>query len=159
MNTPDTAISVLNLFGTNKTQIEKFAHAIASEVADGNENPLKIHALCKALEATAEAIKSKIKHHTANEASKYGENKPFEFMGMTMEYTSVRTEYDFSVCNDSFYNDLKKEEEEVSQNRKDREQFLKSIKGTMEVILGDEVITIIPPVKRQTMGVKVTIKK
>ena len=92
-------------------------------------------------------------------AEKYPENS-FEFSGATIQKAELGTRYDFSVCNDHVHKCLTEISKQNSEQLKDREDFLKSLKGQMTILDEGtgEVIKIMPPLKKSTTGLKVTIK-
>lgn len=155
---PESPLSTLTLFDANKKSLEFFAECIAMDVKEGNENALRVHAIAKKVIATMEDIISRIKTNTVNEAEKYGE-KEFEFANCKMHYTPTRTEYDFSVCGYPEWEEADAAEISAKAHKKRAEEFLKAVKEpfTMVDTRTGEVVTISQPLKKQTMGVKVTI--
>lgn len=156
---PDTPSSVMALFDANKQALNQFAETVIQSVKDGNENPLKIHALIKKQEFALEQIKKGIKEEVKTEASKYGE-KPFMFAGAECHLTSVKTEYDYSVCNDKELNNLNKQIETLKKQLKQREEMLKSLGNPIQLLDGEtgEVYTVYPPMKKTETGAKVSLK-
>ena len=156
---PTTATGVLNLFNTSKEGISLFASKVVNEVEDGKIDPLKVKLWCKTLTEIAEKIDKATKEHQRKEAEKYGD-KPFMFAGAELHLTSVRTEYDFSVCGDHELEDLNHTFETVKADIKKREEFLKALPHPTTIIstFTGEVITIKPPLKKQTEGIRVSIK-
>jgi len=156
---PDSPISVLEMFGTSKQQINLFASKVINEVEAGNIDPLKVKVLCKTLSEIADKIDKGTKDNQKTAAALYGE-KPFEFMGAELHLTSTYTAYDYSNCGDSVWNDYDKTIRDASFHKKQQEDFLKTLKAPIQVLNDEtgEVETLFPPVKSVTDGVKVTIK-
>lgn len=157
--TPDTPSSVLALFSTSKQGIIAFASRVINEVESGNIDPLKAKLWCKTLQEIADKIDKGTKEYQVKEAAKYGD-KPFEFAGAELHLTSTYTEYDYSTCGDMIYNELVKHQKSYNQLVKEREKFLQQLKQSMTIVdeSTGETFTINPPVKKQTEGVKVSIK-
>ena len=157
--TPDTALSVLDLFSTSREGIVLFASKVINAVEAGEINPLKVQIYCKTLEEISDKIKGAIKAHAKTEAAKYGD-KPFMFAGAELHLTSVHTSYDFSMCGDHAWDMFSHGENSNAEGRKERETFLKALKEPMEVLdsVTGEVIILCPPVKKSTEGIKVSIK-
>lgn len=159
-NTPDTAMSVLSLFNTSKEGIERFSNQIIEAVTNGNVDALRVKAYLKTLQEIAERIDKGTKYEQAMEASKYPENKPFMIAGCEMVHTSVHTAYEFAACNDSQWDELQVLKNGIKDKIEAREKFLKAIKERTSIV--DEetgaVIRLNPPLKKQTIGVKVSIK-
>jgi len=154
---PDSALSVLDMFSTSKEGIALFASKVINEVENGNVDPLKVKIYCKTLEAIAEKIDTATKEHQKTEVQKYGE-KPFMFSGAELHYTATKTEYDFTVCGDPKLKRLEDMEAELSKQIKERKEWLKKMGGPEQMVDEDELVTIYPPIKKSSMGVKVTIK-
>jgi hypothetical protein len=155
---PDTPMSVLELFEPTKKGVVSFAAQVINQVEDGKLDPLRVRLLCKTLDEVSEKINKGTKEHQEREAAKYGE-KTFIYHGAQFDHAPVYTVYDYSVCGDPVYNELKKNLAELNEMLKKREDFLKSLTG-QETLVSDtgEIATIIAPLKKQTMGVKVTLK-
>lgn len=155
---PDTPSAVLQLLNADKQALENFANAIIADVKEGRSNPLEIQILIKKYEYVLNEIKENIKVNVNTETIKHGE-KPFNFGGAECHYTPTRTEYDFTVCNDNEWELYDWQIKISTDKRKEREAFLKTLKEPMTVVNNDgEVITISPAQKKQSMGLKVTIK-
>jgi uncharacterized protein YlbG (UPF0298 family) len=156
---PDTPSSVLQLMNADKKALEMFANSIIRDVKEGRENPLEIQLLIKKYEFVLNEIKENIKVNVNTEVAKYGE-KEFEYGGAKCHYTPVKTEYDFSVCNDPNLDAIDSEIERLKELKKVRENYLKSLPQTITVVNDDtgEMETISPPLKKQTHGLKVTLK-
>ncbi len=156
---PDTPSSVLQLLNADKSALEKFANSIIQDVKEGRENPLQIKILIKKYEYVLNEIKENIKVNVNTETAKYGD-KEFEYGGAKCHYTPVNTEYDFSVCGDSLRQKLFIDSVEANYKLKERETFLKSLTDTITIINEEtgEMETISPPQKKQSYGLKVTLK-
>jgi len=157
--TPDTPMSVMTLFDADKRALEHFVDAIVNQVSEGNENPLKVLALARKMEFALKRINEAIKDNIEREAMKYPKGK-FEMLGTEMEYTPTWTEYDYSVCGYPDWEEADAAERSGKNNKKIAETFLRAIKVPFTMIDSrtGEVITINPPLKKQTMGVKTSIK-
>lgn len=156
---PDTPMSVLELFSTSKEGIDTFARRIVDEVKEGRVDALRVKLLCKTLEKIIDKIDSATKDDQLKEAGKYGD-KPFEFYGAELHLTSVKTDYDYTVCNDPVYYRLTEIQKKATEQIKERQEFLKAIKTPQNFVDDEtgEVYEIKPPLKKQVDGVKVTIK-
>lgn len=156
---PDTPSSVLALFDANKESLNQFAEVVINSVKDGNESALKVHALIKKQEYALEQIKKGIKDEVKTEAEKYGE-KPFMFAGSEVHLTSVKTEYDFSVCGDYELSKVNEQIKVLTEKKKVRENYLKSLVEAITILNEEtgELETISPPNKKVETGVKVSLK-
>lgn len=86
--------------------------------------------------------------------------------GLKLSLTEASTEYDYSVCNDPIWNNLKSQIDELNKTMKSRQEFLRTIQGSMLISIPDpntgeliENIEIFPPVKKSTSTYKAEIPK
>jgi len=156
---PDSPSSVLQLMNADKKALEMFANTIIQDVKEGRENALEIQLLIKKYEFVLNEIKENIKVNVNTEVSKYGE-KEFEYGGAKCHYTPTATSYDFGNCGDPVYSRLFIKSEEANYQLKERQNFLKSVREPFTFIddVTGEVTTISPPLKKQSYGLKVTLK-
>lgn len=156
---PDSPSAVLQLLNADKAALEKFANAIIQDVKQGRSNPLEIQILIKKYEFVLNEIKENIKVNVNTETAKYGE-KPFEYGGAECHYTPTKTDYDFSVCNDVVWNDLNEKIIKLTEERKKREAWLKTFQEGYTQFNQEtgEMYNIVPPVKKQVHGLKVSLK-
>jgi hypothetical protein len=155
---PDTTSSVMQLLNADKSALEKFANTIIQDVKEGRENPLEIQLLIKKYEFVLNEIKENIKVNVNTETAKYGD-KEFEYGGAKCHYTPVKTEYDFTVCGDPVWNDLDRIVKKSNADKKQREDFLKNVIEPFQSIdYNGEISIINPPQKKQSYGLKVTLK-
>lgn len=157
--TPNTPLQVLTLFDADKKALQFYEECIELEVKEGRENALRIETIAKKTIKTMEGILSRIKQNSINEAEKYGE-KPFMYGNCEVHYTATKTEYDYSACGYPEWEEADANEISAKANKKRAEEFLKAVKEpfTMVDTRTGEVVTITPPIKKQWMGVKVSIK-
>lgn len=156
---PDTPSSVLELFSTSKDSIIVFSDQVIDEIREGRADVLRVKALCKSMEIIADRIDKNTRSEQERAAALHGE-KPFMLAGAEMHYTPTYTKYDYTVCGDPVWNTMKLNLAELNEMIANRETFLRGIQG--KEILTDkdtgETCEVFPPLRKQTMGVKVTIK-
>lgn len=153
----DTPMSVLELFSTSKESIKLFGDGIIDRVKEGHADPLRVAALTRSMEAIAKYVNDNLKDNQKNEAQKYGD-KPFILHGCEMQYTSVKSEYDYSSCNDPVWNNLNDKLLSIQSQLKARQEWLKTMGKPEDIRQDDELVTIYPPMKKTMLGLKVTIK-
>jgi hypothetical protein len=118
-----------------------------------------VHLQVKCTEELIKGILSneRYKQLTISEAEKHGKSFEFHNAGFQLKETGVK--YDFTVCNDEIWNELNSQIEALEKVKKDREKFLKTISGSLEVITKHgEVVNIYPPAKSSTTSIAVTLK-
>jgi RecA-family ATPase len=154
----ENALSYITVLPSAKAEVSNFASQIISSVEAGEINPLSLKIRLKWFEKLIEAIDKPIRDAVMNEAMKF--EKSFEKDGFKIEQAEVGTKYDYSNCNDPTLNDLNERLDKLTQQKKDRETFLKSINGHVEVPdeMTGEMVVVYPPVKSSTSGLKFTAK-
>jgi hypothetical protein len=159
MDNQISAIGVLSLLETTKEQRESFVRSIVSALDEGQVDPLKIHLQVKNTEDLIKQITAdeKYREFLLNEAQKYG--KSFEQYNAKFQVKETGTRYDYSGCNDAELRELERQAAEISERLKARQKFLQNIPASgIEVLQGDELVTVYPPIKTSTTSVTVTLK-
>lgn len=154
----ETAISVINYNPTTKSDIAHFTHKLVGEVKSGLVNPLELRIKITAIQKCLDDVKAGISEYVMEEVKQ--EEQTFEKFGAKVEKAELGTKYIYDNCNDPVHKMLMKEKSELDQQIKDREMFLKCIKGSTDYINEDtgEITKIYPPQKQSTSGIKVTLK-
>lgn len=159
MDNQISAVGVLSLLETTKEQRESFVRSIVSALDEGTADPLKVHLQVKNTEDLIKQITSdeKYREFLLNETGKYG--KTFERFNAKFQVKETGTRYDYSVCGDSEIVQLQEEANKLAEKIKARQKFLQSLPPSgVEVLQGDELVTLYPPVKTSTTSVTVTLK-
>lgn len=156
---PSTALGAARMLPTTQTQIDVFSDQVIEAVRNGEANPIEVLVILKAFEKAQERILKEIRENYVNEASKYPETS-FEFNGAKIEKAELGTKYDYSVCGDTVFERLEVDAIKANADLKERQEFLKAIKyeTTMVDKLTGEIVTVRPPIKKSTSGLKVTIR-
>jgi len=147
---PDNPMSTLTLFDSDKKGLDYFIDYVCNTIESGMDDPLKVLAISKKMEYVTKRITDRIKENCQTAAQLHGD-KPFAFMGTEMHLTTVHTKYDFSICGHPKLEDATKVKEEI-------ETFLKALKEPMDIRVDDELVTVRPPLKLTTDGIKTTLK-
>ena len=144
---------------SNKEVISKISKDIKSRVLDGELQPLDVAMALKGMEDLTKSIRgdSLVQDAIIEEVEKYG--KVANYKGAKITVKEVGTKYHFNECNDPVWDFLKQQMDEISQKMKDREAFLKSIKGHETIVNEEtgEVYTIKMPGKESKTGYMVTL--
>jgi hypothetical protein len=158
-NLPSSPLGVLKQFSISRTGVDVFSDGIIESVQNGEMNALELRAHCKAMESIIERVNKETQSHQLKEAANYPEDK-FSAFGMEFTKADTYTKYDYSVCNDPVWNQLKKVLDSGNEQLKEREAFLKQVKKPLtELDEGSgEIITIQPPKVTRTAGLKVSMK-
>lgn len=100
---------------------------LIKEVKEGNLDPLKVSIVLKKFDKANEAFKKspEIKDLLEDEIRKYQNGKTSEVFGAKIT-EQQRGYYDYSVCEDPYWEELTAIKKEVDALLKDREEFLKN---------------------------------
>ena len=133
------------------------AHAIVEDVVENGANPLDYEPILKVLEDIRKEVKGNKRYLESleMETNKYsGEGKSFLYNGVKFTVQN-RPTFDFSVCEDETYSELKEQKDILDAKIKDREAFLKALKEpVVDMNYGN---TIFPPAKKSKTVVAVTL--
>lgn len=156
---PDNVVAVLEQFSTSKEGINKFSQLVIDEVKEGREDALKVALFMKTIKEIAEGVNKELADDYLKEASKYGE-KSFSHLGAEISVAPVYTAYDYEACNDPVWNDLMRIVINAGEQMKEREKFLRALPGSTTIVIENtgEAVTIVPPVKKQREGIKISIR-
>lgn len=152
------AIQVIDICPTTKQQCADFVQKLISEVDAGTVNPLDLHIKLVAIEKALGEVKKAISDGVLREAEKYGQ-KTFAHQSAEITVCAVKTEYDYKVSKDSEWERLDSEINDLTDRKKEREKFLKSLGKPMTLVNEEsgEIDTIYPPLKIQKDGIRVTL--
>lgn len=158
-NLPSTAISTLRLFATTQSQVDVFSDQLIESVKNGEVNPIELLVVLKAFEKVSDRVLKEIKDNAITEAQKHP-GTSFEWNGNKIEKSELGTTYNYSVCNDPVFNQRLQIADEATKQLKERQDFLKSLKEPLTLVDegSGEVVKIIPPLKKSTTGLKVSIR-
>ena len=149
---------IINRVPSSKTEQKEMANAFVSKVTDGNINPIDAVIQMKSISETINAfLKSgEIKDAVIIECEKYGKGERPCYNGAILQLKETGVKYDFSVCNDPVYSRLIKQRDDIDQQCKEREEYLKAISKPKAEIDEDsgEVFILNPPSKQS-----ITFKK
>jgi len=150
------ALSTITILPENKREIESFKLKVLSELKSGTYYILDVAARFKAIETVLKEIQSdkEFKDMAVNEAAKYG--KVAEIKGHKIEVAELGVKYDFSECGDSKLKEIESEINRLTEQKKARENWLKTLKETMPNEDGEPCN---PPAKTSTTGIKITLAK
>lgn len=156
---PESAIGALRMFATTQTQIDVFSDQLIESVKQGEVNPLEVLIQLRAFEKVTKRVLEEIKDELLTASAKYPETR-IELYGSVIEKAELGTKYDYSVCNDPVFERLEVDANTSTERMKSRQEFLKALKEPLTFVDEEsgEVVRILPPTKKSTTGLKVTIR-
>ena len=156
---PSTPAGALYLLANTQSQIDKFSDDLIQSVKEGEEDALKVLIYLKAMDKVSERVQKEIRENTLTAADKFP-GTSFEFLGNKIEKAENGIKYDYLGTGDPVYRRLFDIQESAQEQVKEREAFLKALKAPLTFVDDDsgEVVTIHPPNKKSTTGLKITIR-
>jgi len=148
---PDNPLAVMTLFDADAKTLDSFIDYVANTIESGMDDPLKVLAMSKKMEYVTKRINDRIKEAAERELAKHGEKA--NLFNCEMALVPTYTRYEFAACGDPQWN-------ESSKTVEDREVFLKALRAPVTIVDDKTggVVTVNPPAKKQTMGIKTTVK-
>lgn len=156
---PESPQGVLEQFALTSTSIDVFSDGVIESVKNGEVDPIKVLVQLRAFEKASERIIKEIRENFLTAADKYPGNE-FEFMGNKIQKGDTKTDYDYSETGDTIFERLESEFNTAKERLDARKALLKALKEPQEMVdsVTGEMITVKPPVKKGTPGLKVFIK-
>jgi hypothetical protein len=150
----------ISLYDLTKTERGEFVTRLVDKLDAGEANPLQVHKQVKSMEDLIKQITANedYRKHLLDEAGKYG--KSFELNGAKYQVKEAGTKYDYSQCNDPFYDELQAAAILAAEKLKARAIFLQSLPTSGMIItdpLTGETYTAYPPSKSSTTTVSITL--
>lgn len=159
MDEQPKAIAALDFFTASKVGIDVASDQLIEAVRSGEVSPLKLRVWVKVMETILERVNKETQSNQLTAAEKYPTGKIEEY-GAVIERSEFGTKYDYAACGDTKWERLNVDFETAKSRLTEQEAYLRTIKQPITVIddLTGEVVTISPPPKRSTTGLKVSIK-
>lgn len=144
------------ILSLNKSSISSLIDQVCHSLTEGNEDPVKALVMGKKLDELSKKYNEKVRQLVSGKIKlQKGESYIKYDVEITEEETGVR--YDYSKCNDAEWNQLNDEIEPLLAKRKEREEFLKTIRKEFVDEETGEIIQ--PPLRSGKLGYKLSLKK
>ncbi len=176
--TQEKSLKLLSEIAIKK--VKDVAEPIKEGIRNGNIDPAKIGIVLKKFSKLFEEVTEdkEIKDIIFKETEKYkeGNKKTIELMGAKITIGATRTWWEYNECGDPLWNKLDEIEKQIKEMKKEREQFLQTLVPKTNSIFGipssttvvellpkldiedyGEVVTLIPPIKKSTDGLKYSV--
>jgi hypothetical protein len=144
----------------NKETIKEQSIALLKDLDEGHISPLQLATQLKFVEDIITNIKEELRQRVVAEQSKYGKDK-MSYHGAEFDIKEAGVKYDYSQCQDTIWDDLKQQLNDLNDKMKEREAFLKTLKERFTYIdeSTGEIITLYPPQKKSTTTYVITWNK
>jgi hypothetical protein len=148
---------------TSKDKLERITRSYIDDIVEGEVNPLQAVTVVAALEQFVKSVRGHVlvKDAVRAELEKYG-SKTVKFNGATFTMKTVGTRYDFSVCDDPVWRELKARSDNAAAALKEREEMLKVLPLEGITVVDDatgEVCHVCRPGKTSEEGYSITLDK
>lgn len=149
-------LALNDLGNLTKSQITKLTGQIVQSVAEGNLDPILTLAQAKKLEVIAKDIKTAIKEDVDFALDKH--EKSFTMHSINFVKAPTYTKYDFTNCGHVEWEELTAKINLLIERRNKIEKFLQNMPEDSGILDENTGEVLRPPIKKQTMGVRMTIK-
>ena len=144
-----------------KTRANELANMIIQVNDDGHVDTLTILARMEFISQVIENAKNQLRERAIDELDLYGPESRTGVTkyGVTFKHKETAVKYDFSQT--PMWNDLKHAEQLATDERKEFESTLKSIKKSTQIAIPDtgELIDVHPPIKSSKTTVEISLAK
>ena len=147
-------INQLPLLNVTKADMRNVIDVIIAKVNDGESDPLHTFLMAKKGEELFKQL-VKASKTIAEDHTTLSKNETYTTFGCEVREQATGVKYDFTNCDDGEWNDLQSKIDSLTEQRKEREKFLKSI---TKPIFDEDGIQINPPIKTGALSLVVTIK-
>lgn len=150
-------ISLIRQMPSTKKEIESFFLQTKNSILNGNYNILEIAVMLKGMEDIIKKLRTDtdIDNLILDEVSKDG--KEASYGGAKLQIRETGVKYDYEVCNDAIYDELKTEIANKAILLKEREDILKAHKS--EWVNAETGEIIYPPNKLGKEKIIITLSK
>lgn len=155
---PATAMGALRSLASTQVQVDVFSDQVIESVRSGEVDPLEVLVQIRAFEKSAERIVKELRDNFVTAASKHG--GPFVLNGNKIEVSEAGVSYDYAATGDPVWSQCDAIANTAIERRKEREAFLRAIKEPVTIVDegSGEIVKVMPPPKRSTTTVKVSIR-
>ena len=144
----------------SKETIKEHSINLLADLDNGYITPLQLAAQLKYFEDIIANVKEEVRQRVVAEQSKYGKER-MTFKGATFDIKEAGIKYDYSHCECTIWNDINQQIEVLTEQRKEREAFLKTLKDRFTYVdeSTGEIITLYPAQRKSTTTYAITWKK
>ena len=159
-NKPDIRDLVYYGSEVSKETIKETSLALLHDIDEGHMHPLQVAAQFKFMEDIISNVKEELRQRVVAEQTKHGK-EVMSYQGASFDIREAGIKYDYSQCQCSIWNDLDSQIQNLIEQRKEREAFLKTLKQSLLYIdeSTGEMITLYPAQRKSTTTYSISWKK
>ena len=157
---PDIRDIVYYSSDVTKETIKEQSMGLLKDLDEGHITPLKLAAQLKFMEDIISNVKEELRQRVVAEQTKHGK-EAMSYQGASFDIREAGIKYDYSQCQCSIWNDIDSQIQKFTEQRKEREAFLKTLKERFTYIdeSTGEIITLYPAQRKSTTTYAITWKK
>lgn len=153
-NNFEIEVSTGTLLNLNRDYIGNLVDQARVNLSEGNLDALKLLVTAKKGMELFTQLEKTVRPYAEIEA-RLGKGEVYKAYGCEITEKMTGVSYDFANCDDTEWNDLTAQIDDLTAQRKEREKFLKTITKT---IFDENGIEIKPPIKKGRLGLNLSIK-
>lgn len=147
-------VSADTLLNLNKDYIGSLVDQARVNLSEGFTDALKLFITAKKGQELFSQLEKTIRPYAEAE-TRLGKGEVYKKFGCEITEKMTGVSYDFTNCDDSEWNELSKQIEELDKKKKEREKFLKTL---TKPLFDEDGVQINPPIHKGKLGLAVTIK-
>lgn len=153
-NNFEIEVSPSKLLDLNKDYIKQTVDQARIHLSDGHVDALKMFITAKKGQELFTQLEKTVRPY-AEQETRLSKGEIYKKFGCEITERVTGASYDFTNCDDEEWNNLTAQISELTDQRKEREKFLKTI---TKPIFDENGIQINPPIKKGKIGLAVSIK-
>lgn len=142
------------LLNLNKDYIGSLVEQARLNLSDGQIDALKLLVTAKKGQELFSQLEKTVRPYAEAE-TRLGKGEVYKKFGCDITERMTGVSYDFTNCDDSEWNSLTEQINSLTEQRKDREKFLKAL---TKPLFDEDGVQINPPIHKGKLGLAVTIK-
>jgi len=159
MKVEDRELGVSSLLNLNKSYMASIVHNATNAVVDGQYDAINALVIAKKGQELFGQLEKAVRP-IAEDHVKLGKGEVYRKFNVDITQAETGVSYDFTVCGDTIWEELKAKVDTYSRLLKERENTLKTITKPVTMINDEtgEVMEIKPPIRGGKLGLKLSIK-
>lgn len=159
MENKSLELGFANVISSNKKQLQAISASMIDKAKEGELDPVEAFVAARKGIEFFKKMEEGLRPLVENDL-KLSKGQDYKHNSVLFEGAVTKTEYDYEATKDSVWIDLDKQIKDLTEQKKERETFLKTLKTKLTTVDEDsgEVIEIFPPVKSESFGIKATLK-
>lgn len=152
-------LPLINLLDLNKSYIGDIVKMATRSVTEGHYDPITALVYAKKGQELYTQLEKAVRP-IAEDKQRLAKGEVYTLHSADVAQRESGVKYDFSVCGDLEYDELKAKHEALSAELKAKEEYLKKVYKPVETVNEDtgETYTVNPPIRSGKMGLTVSLK-